>query len=515
MQGNNSYNKRLMRNTAFLYVRMLLVMFLAFYTTRVVLQVLGVEDYGIYNVVAGFVSMMAVLNSCLTTGTNRFYNVALGKNDKDGVSNVYKASLYIQLIIILVILILAETAGLWYINEKMVLPAERLVVANWLYQFSVFTLLLLVIQTPYSAAVLAYERMDFYAVVSIIDAVLKLAIVFAVRWLTYDKLLMYGLLMLVISVVRVMMYVVYCRKNFKELALSRPLDKPVFRSLLSFSGWSTLDPFSYIVRDQGSNMTLNLFFGPIVNAAYGIAVQISGAVSSFSSNLSVAFRPQIIQAYSSGDFGRAKNLMLSMSKINLVLQSMFAIPLVFELPYVLNIWLGADYPEYTVIFSTLVIAINTFNTLNEPVSIIMVASGKIKKIKSISLLIICSIVPIGYVLLRLGMPPYSIYLVMFTLTLLNQISCVNIMCEVFTELKRLEYVRIVAIPCLFFVLLSLIVPVGITTIIGTSFVRLVITFALSMIMTALIAYVVCFDATEKQLALNIVNTILKKVKIKK
>lgn len=512
MQDNNSSNKRLMRNTAFLYVRMLLVMFLAFYTTRVVLQVLGVEDYGIYNVVAGFVSMMAVLNSCLTTGTNRFYNVALGKIDKDGVSNVYKASLYIQLIIILVILILAETAGLWYINEKMVLPAERLVVANWLYQFSVFTLLLLVIQTPYSAAVLAYERMDFYAVVSIIDAVLKLAIVFAVRWLTYDKLLMYGLLMLVISVVRVMMYVVYCRKNFKELALSRPLDKPVFRSLLSFSGWSTLDPFSYIVRDQGSNMTLNLFFGPIVNAAYGIAVQISGAVSSFSSNLSVAFRPQIIQAYSSGDFGRAKNLMLSMSKINLVLQSMFAIPLVFELPYVLNIWLGADYPEYTVIFSTLVIAINTFNTLNEPVSIIMVATGKIKKIKSISLFIICSVVPFGYLLLKLGMQPYSIYLAMLALTFLNQVSCVNIMCKEFPDLQRMEYIKRIVIPLLIFIPCSLIAPFLITKFFDSTFIRIVLVFSISIPVTAVIAYLICLNKDEKGYFRALLNNLSNKIR---
>ena len=504
-----------MRNTAFLYVRMLLVMFLAFYTTRIVLAVLGVEDYGIYNIVGGFVSMFAVLNSCLTTGTNRFYNVALGKKDFVELSHVYKSSILIQLIIIAIIILFAETIGLWYINNKMVIPESRLMVANWLFQFSVISLLLLVLQTPYSAAVMAYERMDYYAVASIIDAFLKLGIVFVLQWLDYDHLLLYGFLMMAVSFIRFLLYYIYCKVKFPELILTRGIDGVIFKKLLAFSGWSTLDPFSYIVRDQGSNVILNLFFGPIVNAAYGIAAQISGAVSSFASNLSVAFRPQIIQAYSSGDFMRAKKLMLSMTKINFILQSIFAIPLIFEISLILRIWLGPNYPEFTEIFAILVITINTINTLNEPVSIIMVASGNIKKIKTISMLIICSIIPIGYLLFIAGMPPYTIYLVMLLLTIFNQISCVNIMSKEFMEIRRLEYLMKVAIPCMLYCILSLVVPFIIVTLLPSTIFRLVALFIAVIVSSGFLAYKVCLDDTERPMLLNIINNLCVKLRIKK
>lgn len=500
-----------MRNTAFLYMRMLLVMFLAFYTTRVVLQVLGVEDYGVYNVIGGFVSTLAVLNSCLTTGTNRFYNVALGKQDAKEFSNVYKSSLLIQIIIIAIIILLSETIGLWYINNKMVIPDDRLVVANWLFQFSVMTLLLFVLQTPYSAAIMAYERMDYYAIVSIIDAFLKLGIVFALQWLDFDHLLLYGFLMMIISVVRFLLYYFYCKVNFCMLIFSKGFDIVIFKKLLVFSGWSTLDPFSYIVRDQGSNMTLNLFFGPIVNAAYGVAAQISGAVSSFSNNLSIAFRPQIIQAYSAQDFIRAKKLMLSMSKINFILQSMIAIPLVFEISFILSFWLGPNYPEFTKIFAILVVIMNTINTLNEPVSIIMVASGNIKRIKTISALIICSIIPIGYFFFTIGMPPYTIYLIMLGLTILNQISCVIIMSKEFRIIKALDYLKLVVIPCFIFALLSISVPLLITHAMSSSFLRLVIVFASTVLSTGILAYIICLDHNEKTLVLSYVNRVIKKI----
>lgn len=514
MTDNVQNNKRLMRNTAFLYVRMLLVIFLAFYTTRVVLQVLGVEDYGVYNVIGGFVSMLAVLNSCLTTGTNRFYNVALGKQDTIELSNVYKSSLLIQIIIIAIIILISETIGLWYINNKMVIPEGRLVVANWLFQFSVMTLLLFVLQTPYSAAIMAYERMDYYAIVSIIDAFLKLGIAFALQWLDFDHLLLYGFLMMVISVIRFLLYYFYCKAKFHALRFSRGLDSGIFKKLLVFSGWSTLDPFSYIVRDQGSNMALNLFFGTVVNAAYGVAAQMSGAVSSFSNNLSVAFRPQIIQAYSSQDFVRAKRLMLSMSKINFILQSMIAIPLIFEISLILGFWLGPNYPEYTKIFAILVVTISTINTLNEPVSIIMVASGNIKRIKIISMLIICSIIPIGYFLFTIGMPPYTIYLVMLVLTIINQISCVYIMSRECSIIKPAEYFRKVALPCMLYSMFSLVVPSLIVILLPPSIYRLIALFMAVMVSSGYLAYKVCLDETERPMLLRVINNICVKFKIK-
>lgn len=501
----SSNNKRLVKNTLFLYIRMAFVMLISLYTTRVVLQVLGVVDYGVYNVVAGFVSLFAVLNNCLNTGTNRFYNFALGKNDENEVRKVYNAAVRIQVLIMILLVLLLETIGVWYINNKMVIPTERLVAANVVFQCTLISLISVVLQIPYSAAVLANERMYYYSIVSIIDACCKLGIAILIPHVSYDKLIIYGLLISLVAIINFLLYFTYCKKKFPALRLSKSLDKPLFKSLLSFSAWSTLDPLSYIVRDQGSNMNLNLFFGPVVNAAYGISAQVSAAVSSFTSSFSIAFRPQIIQSYSSGNFDRAKSLMLSMSKINFTLQLIISVPLIFELNYVLHLWLGETIPDFTVIFTTLVVLINCINTLNEPVSIVMVSTGKIKLVKSVSLVIITSVVPIGYLLLSKGLPPYCIYVTMLGLTLLNQISCVIIMTKKFPAITFGTYITNIALPCMLLLLASLIVPFFTTHFLKESFLRVVITSILSAGSSFVLAYFLCFNRQEKDIVLSFVK----------
>lgn len=514
MSENSINNKRLAKNTMLLYIRMIFVMVIALYTTRVVLRALGVVDYGIYNVVAGFVALFSVINKCLTTGTNRFYNYALGKKDENEIRDVFNASLRIQVALLVILVVGAEIIGNWYIDTKMVIPSERLFAAKFVFQCSLASLAFLMIQIPYSAAVMAYERMDFFAVVSIIDAAAKLAIAFLITNITYDKLIVFGLLMMSISILNFVLYFVYSKKNFHTLKFTKTTNQKIRKSLLSFSGWSILDPFSYIVRDQGSNMTLNLFFGPIVNAAYGIAAQVSGAITSFASNLSIAFRPQMIQSYSSGDYDRTKKLMLSMSKINYMLQLLIAIPLVFELDYVLGLWLGMDYPAFTKIFAIWVIVINCFNTLNEPVSIIMVATGKIKKIKTVSMFIICSVVPIGYFLFYIGFPPYSIYISMFVITVVNQIVCVFIMSEEFKKIHVQEYFVRVLLPCLFMTFFSVIVPLVIINMIDSSWIRLILTSMLSVFSTLVCGYFILLNHDERIMIHKIRNNILIKLHIK-
>ena len=503
-------NKRLAKNTVFLYIRMVFVMLISFYTTRVVLEILGVVDYGVYNVVAGFVALFAVLNNCLTTGTNRFYNFAIGKNDDAEVRRVFNSSLRIQIIIIIVLFILIETIGIWYINNKMVIPEDRLVAANYLFQFSVVSLFFVVLQVPYSSAVLAYERMDFFAIVSVIDALCKLGIAIILPKAGGDKLIVYGALITVISIVDFLLYYFYSRRHFKPLRFSKIKDKQLFKSLLSFSGWSTLDPLSYIVRDQGSNMTLNLFFGPVVNAAYGISQTVSSAVSSFSSNLSVAFRPQIIQSYAAGNFERTKTLMFSMSKINFFFQVLIAIPLIFELQALLTIWLKESVPEYSVQFASLVLLINCINILNEPVSIVMVSTGKIKLIKSVSLFIITSVVPIGYLLFKIGMPPYYIYVAMLVITIINQVSCVFIMTRKFSYIRIREYIVKIAVPCFLLLIGSAIPPLLIVHYFESSFLRVIVVFLVSWGVTTILTYYMCFDNNEKLMARTLVNKLLKR-----
>lgn len=501
-------NKRLARNTAFLYVRMLFVMFVALFTTRIVLQALGVVDYGIYNIVAGFVSLFSVLNNCLTTGANRFYNYAIGKNDNEGVTRVFNASIKIQLIFLVVLVLLVEFVGLWYINNKMLIPEDRLSAAIILFHSSICSLIFLILQIPFSSAVMAYEKMNFYAIISVIDAIGKLIIAYLIKETSTDKLVLYGWLLTLISIINFILYFSYSIRHFPALKYSKELDKRLFKSLLTFSSWSMLDPFSYIVRDQGSNMTLNLFFGPIVNAAYGIATQVSGAVSGFASNLSIAFRPQVIQSYSSGNHVRTKKLMISMSKINFILQMVIALPLIFEMDYILKLWLGEAIPQYTSIFAILVLVINSVNTLNEPVSIIMVATGRIKKIKIYSMFIICSVVPLGYLFFNLGMPPYFIYLIMFSLTIINQIGCVLIMYKEFPVISPKDYLKEVVVPCLILTISSLIVPVTITQFLSSSFLRLFVVFACSCFSTSIFAYMICLRKNERSFALSYINKLI-------
>ena len=498
MRDNFSKNKLLIKNTSFLYIRLVFVLILSLVTTRVVLKSLGVVDYGIYNVVAGFVSMFAFLNKCLTGATNRYYNYAIGQDDSAGVTKVFNSSLRIQFILIFLLFIFLEVFGIWYINHKMVIPEERLHAALVVFHCSVLSLGIVILQTPFSAAVMAYERMHYFAIVSIIDAVLKLLIAVYVSYVSYDKLYIYGILTASVSLLNFLLFFCYAKKSFRELKISRESDKDLFKSMLSFSGWSMLDPFTYMVRDQGSNLTLNLFFGPTVNAAFGVSRQASAAIHSFASNLSLAFRPQVIQSYSNGDFSRTKRLMVAMSKINFTLQYLLAVPIMFEMDFVLSLWLGHDYPSFSVVFTCIVMIINTINTLNEPISVLMQATGKIKRICSITAVIICSVVPLGYLCFKFGMPPYIIYVLMLILTIINQCVCVWIMSKTVSFFSVKDYLRIIVVPCFKFVCLSLMIPSFIFFILPPSIIRFVLLGIVTTISSTTLAYFFFLNKDERE-----------------
>lgn len=503
MSTISSDNKRIARNTAFLYFRMGIVMLVALYTTRVVLRVLGIVDYGIYNVVCGFVSMFGILNTSLNTGTNRFYNFALGRDDTDEFGRVYNASIRIQGIILAILLLLLETLGVWYINHQMVIPPERLMVANIIFQFSVLSLAMLMLEIPYTAAIMAHERMDFYAMVSIIDVSLKLFFVIVLQWIDKDKLLVYGCLMTIISVINFSFYYLYCRKKFKYIRFSRTVDKTIFKSLMSFSAWSLLDPFTRMAQGQGSNMVLNLFFGPVVNAAQGVATQISNAVDRFTQNIAVAFRPQITQSYSSGDWQRTKSLMYSMSRINFMLHAIIAASLIFELPYLLGLWLGDSYPYYTIPFASLILIIRTIDCLHAPISAVMVATGKIKKVKTVSMFIICSIIPLSYFSFKAGWEPTLLYAILLVLSLANVIVSALIMCEKFPTIQWADYSRKILLPCAAFGLLVLTPSFIITRLFAPSLPRLLFSVLITMMASVFMLYYLFLNASERELALSI------------
>ena len=513
MSNHTADNKRIARNTLFLYLRMSVVLIISLYTTRVMLRVLGVEDYGIYNVVGGFVSMFGVLNTTLTSGINRFYNYELGQVDGGSITKVYNTAVRIQLLTAALVLIVIESIGIWYVNNVMVIPPERIGVANWLFQFSVISMLFIILQAPYSAAVLAYEKMDFFALVSIVDAFLKLGICFLVQYSGEDKLLTYGTLMLVISVINYGMYFGFARVNFKKLRLNMHFDKQLFKSTLSFSGWSLLNPIAYTVRGQGCNMVLNFFYGPVLNAAHGVSNQIANAVQQMSGNFSVSFRPQIIQSYSNGEYARTKRLMYSMSKISFLLHALFTIPVIFEINNLLTLWLGKDsIPDYAAPFTCWILVVKWINSLNPPITNVMSATGEIKRINVCTACIVLSIVPITIVMLKAGLAPTSMYVAMLVLTFVNQYACVRILCNTFKEMTMKEYVKEIVLPCIALSLVALILPSLTCILLHPSWGRLLLTCCLS-VLSVVVSTTFYLNKEEKQLAKYMLTSFLKRLHI--
>jgi O-antigen/teichoic acid export membrane protein len=355
--------------------------------------------------------------------------------------------------------------------------------------------------------------MDYFALVSIIDAVLKLAICFIIQFFGEDKLFTYGWLILAISLTNFIMYFIYARIKFKKLRLNFHIDKPLFKSMLSFSGWSLLNPLAYTARGQGCNMVLNYFFGPVLNAAHSVANQIANAVEQMSKNFSISFRPQIIQSYACGEYKRTKRLMFSMSKILYLLHAVFAIPIILEINNLLSLWLGKDsIPEYAAPFACWILSIKWINSLNPPITNVMAATGHVKKINIYTACIVICIIPITIFLLKLGLSPTTMYIAMLGLTIINQYACLRILCHTFKEVTMIEYAKEIVVPCLALTVASLILPVLACVLFRPTFWRLLLTGGLSLV-SVLASTAFFLNKEEKQLAKSMTITVLKRLHI--
>lgn len=503
-------NKRIAKNTLFLYVRMAIVMAINLYVTRVVLDVLGVSDYGVYNVVCGFVSMFGFLNTSMANGIQRFYNFELGKNGEDAVAKVYNTALIIQFVLAVGIVILTETIGLWYVNSKMVISPERIVAANWIFQFSVLSLVFVIMQIPYSAAILAYERMDYYAIVSIIDAVIKLAIVIILPHLSGDSLILYGLLMMAISITDFILYSVYCRNKFHHLKFKKMFDKSLFKSMMSFSGWNLFGSFAYVVKGQGVNVLINTFFGTVVNAANGIATQISSAIQTFAANIVLAFKPQLTQSYAMGNHIRAEHLMFSMSKIAYALMCVIAIPIMVEIDYVLTLWLNSEIPANTHSFANLTIIATMIGILNTPVTQMIHATGRMKKYQIATSVVICSILPISWTFLKLGYDANSVFVITIVIMAINQAVCLRVLHSIF-RFSLTKYIKEVIFPCIIITIIPLFVVSSIGNVIGSSSIWNFIVVTIVNLLAVGILFYLTLNSSEKQILQSYIVKIKNKI----
>ncbi len=412
-------SRRIAKNTAMLYVRMIFTMFVSLYTSRIVLSTLGISDYGVYNVVGGVVSMFSFLNAAMANGTQRFLSYELGKGDTCQLKKVFSITLSIHMLIGLVILILAETVGLWFLNAKLNIPPDRMVAANWVYQFSILSFLVSVIQVPYNASIIAHERMNVYAYVSIIEVLLKLLIVFILTQIDYDKLSLYGLLYFLVTIIVGLIYGLYCKINFLECSYNFVYDSSSFKKMLSYAGWNLYGNVTCVIAAQGVNIILNIFFGPVINAARGIAYQISSSINGFANNFQMAANPQIIKSYAAGDNEYMMNLIFRSSKFSFYLLFFIALPVFIEIDFILKIWLKI-VPEYTSLFCRLIIISGLIDVFSGPLQTAANATGKIKLYQFSEGSIILFLMPVSYILYKCGCAPEATFYVSIAIAICLQ-----------------------------------------------------------------------------------------------
>lgn len=407
MSDYGSSNKRLAKNTMIMYLRMFVTVGISFYTSRVVLKNLGVSDYGVYDVVGGFVSMFYIITTAMSGSISRFLTVELGANNPKRLNDTFCMSINIQLLFAAVVVILGETIGLWFINSQLEIPSDRMMAANVIYQFVIVSFITELVGLPYLALVIAHEKMNLYAIIQVLSVVLKCALALLLALSPIDRLVFYAVGMFVVTIICQFIYIIYCRTKFSECQYHLVHERELFRQMFSFGGWTLLTGASSILKSQGLNILLNMFFGTVINAAYGVARQLEGHVRAFSKNFLIAIYPQITKSYAEGDSSRSCSLVYKGTKYAFILLFIIGLPVMLEADTFLAVWL-VEVPEYTAVFVQLTIILSLIEVLLIPVGYINQATGDIKKFQIVSSIAQFVVLPVGYLLLKLGCSPTSV-----------------------------------------------------------------------------------------------------------
>lgn len=452
-----SNNKTIAKNTLFLYFRMMFTMAIHLYTSRVILQILGVDDYGIYQAVGGVVGMLTFLNAALAIGTSRFLTFELGTGDFEKLKRTFSTVLTAHIILAVIIVIIAETVGLWFVYNKLMVPPDRLDAAVVAYHLSVLTVMAQLMLVPYNASIISHERMGIYAYASIVDAVLSLAIVFFLAIGNVDKLILYAALFLCVKVGMTAFYGIYCVRRFEETRSKLSIDSQILSEVLGYSGWNLLANGAIALNNQGTLILLNMFFSPGVVTGRAIANQVNMAAFHFITNFRTAANPQIVKRYAAKDYDGSKELLLSSTKYSYYLMLMLALPIFFVAEPLLNLWLG-QIPPYSVIFLQLAIITSLFQVFDTSFYAALYAKGQIRENAIISPMVGFLAFPIMYVLFRLGFSPVSMSWVSMV-----GVALLGFLIKPILIIKIVDYtwseIFSVFIPCLKVTLVSLAIPV--------------------------------------------------------
>ena len=483
MTDTSANNKRIAKNTLLLYFRMLFMMAVSLYTSRVVLNALGVEDFGIYNVVGGVVAMFSMLSGSLSAAITRFITYELGKGNQENLKKIFSSSVTIQIGLAILIIVVAEAIGVWFLNMKMNIPDVRITAANWVFQFSILTFAVNLISVPYNASIIAHERMSAFAYISILEAIGKLAIVFLIVISPMDKLIFYAILMCAVALIVRLAYGVYCKRHFEECTYHFIFDRDLLKHMFGFAGWNFIGATSAVLRDQGGNVVINLFCGPAANAARGIAFQVNNAISGFVTNFMTALNPQITKSYAAGDRKYMMTLIFQGARLSFYMLLLLSLPVLINTHYILGLWLKI-VPDHAVLFVQLVLVFAMSESISNPLITAMLATGRIRNYQLVVGGLQMINLPVSYILLRIEMFPEVVLVVAIVISQCC-LAARLLMLREMIGLSVRKYMKKVYVNVLVVTVIAAVLPFLMTNVFMESFLNFILSSLVSFICTGI------------------------------
>lgn len=512
MAISNPNNVRIAKNTMYMYLRMFVILVVSLYTTRIVFNVLGVQDYGIYSVVGGVIVFFTFINQSLAGATQRYITAELAEGTIESQRDVFSASIIAHILIGLIILILGETIGLWFLNSVMNIPENRMFAANVVYQLSVFSTFLMVLQSPFNAAIMANEKMAVYAYFSIFDVFFKLAVAFLIKVITGDKLIVYAILIFVVGIINILIYRIYCYRSFQMCRFRNVKDKSLFKGLFSYMGWALFGTAANVGTNQGVTMLVNYYNGVIINAAMGVSNQIVAVVNQFVTNFQVAFRPQIVKYYVTEDKVELSKLTIRASRMSSYLILVLLIPVSFEIKDFLIIWLG-DFPKYAVEFCILTLVCIYFESICNPLIMLITSDKSIKNYQLAISLIYSTNIVFCWIALSFGYVPYIVIAIRLFVDFILVFARLMLMKNRWYDFPIMEWIKKVIIKPAMVMTIPILITIGAQRIfIESQIVRIIIFSGISFFVCSVCIYLILFEREEKAL---VKAYIVKKMNINK
>lgn len=496
METESQKNKRIAKNTIFLYLRMAFSMLVALYTSRVILNALGEDDYGIYGVVGGIVVFFNIIQGSLNAAISRFITFELGKGDSDRLSRVFSTSVNIQVLMSVVFLVFAEVIGVWFLEYKMNIPEGRMYAAHWVLQCSILSFVVGLLSVPYNATIIAHEHMGAFAYLSILSTFLNLGVALIINYVPFDKLIFYAFCVVGINVLMQIIYVVYCKIHFHETSWHFVKDKALVKEMAGFAGWNFLGASSGVLLSQGVNILMNIFFGVAVNAARSIASQVDNAVNMLVNNFTMALNPQITKSYASGDMTYMHDLVCKGAKYSFFIMLIPSLPILLETPQILELWLK-QVPNFTIVFVRLTILISLVSVLSQTLITSMLATGRIKKYQIIISSLSYSIFIFAYLAYRLGLPPYASYIIQLIVFVI-ELGARLLLLRRMISLSIREYAISVLLKIMVVIIVASIIPVLVMLSMHESLLRLFFICILSVVSVLLTIYGLGLSSGERK-----------------